>query len=88
MMRVLHNNVLVTQDSQKETTTESGLILTGAKPSGHTPAKVIGMSIDIAQLGTIEAGSTVLFDWSKSTPVELDGVACAVIDYGDIKLVM
>lgn len=87
-MKVLHNNVLVTQQKEQDTTTASGLIISGIKPTGHKPAKVISMSIEVAQLATISAGSTVYFDWGKAMAVELDGVQCAVIDYNDIKLIV
>lgn len=87
-MKVLHNNVLVTQDTQTETTTASGLIISGAKPTGHKPAKVIGMSMEVAQKNTLAAGSTVIFDWGKCIAVELDGVQCAVVDYDEIKLIL
>mgnify|MGYP000624773532 FL=1 len=46
------------------------------------------MSLEVAQLMTISAGSTVYFDWSKAMAVELDGLQCAVIDYDDIKLIV
>jgi|TARA_R110000744_G_scaffold66153_5_gene135227 co-chaperonin GroES (HSP10) len=87
-MKVLHNNVLVTQDKAKESTTASGLIISSAKPTGQTPAKVISMSIEVASKNTIAAGNTVYFDWSKAIAVELDGIQCAVIDYNDIKLIV
>jgi len=86
-MRVLHNNVLVTQQKEQETTTASGLILSAVKPSGHKPAQVIGMSIEIAQKNTLKAGDVIMFDWGKAIAVELDGVQCAVVDYDDIKLI-
>lgn len=88
MMKVLHNNVLVTQQKDQDTTTASGLIISGVKPTGHKPAKVISMSLEVAQLMTISAGSTVYFDWSKAMAVELDGLQCAVIEYDDIKLIV
>lgn len=86
-MKVLHNNVLVTEKKEQDTTTSSGLIISGVKPTGHKPATVIGMSIEVAEHQTISAGSTIYFDWGKAMAVELDGVQCAVIDYDDIKLI-
>jgi len=87
-MQVLHNNVLVTEQTNQDTTTASGLILSGMKPSGHKPAKVVSMSLEVAQHKTISAGSTVYFDWGKAMAVELDGIQCAVINYDDIKLIV
>lgn len=82
-MRVLHDNVLVTQEEKKETTTASGLILSTDVTTGHKPAKVIAVGDDVP----IEPYTTVYLDWSKSMPVELDGVKCAVVKYEDIKLI-
>ena len=87
MMKVLHNNVLVTAQKEQDTTTASGLIISGIKPTGHKPATVVSMSIEVAQHQTISAGSTIYFDWGKAMAVELDGIQCAVIDYDDIKLI-
>ena len=86
-MKVLHNNVLVTQDNTKESTTAGGLILTSSKPSGQSAAKVISMSNEVAAKMTLVAGIRVYFDWSKAMAVELDGIQCAVVDYDDIKLI-
>tara|TARA_R110000796_G_scaffold6790_3_gene23747 strand:+ start:103 stop:369 length:267 start_codon:yes stop_codon:yes gene_type:complete len=87
-MKVLHNNVLVIQDTSKESTTAGGLILTSSKPSGQSAAKVISMSNEVAAKMTIVAGSKVYFDWSKAMAVELEGIQCAVIDYDNIKLIV
>lgn len=87
-MKVLHNNVLVTQDTAKEALTASGLILSSDVTTGNKPAKVIGMGIDVANKKELVAGATVYLDWSKALPVELDGVKCAVIDFEHIKLIV
>jgi co-chaperonin GroES (HSP10) len=83
-MKVLHDNVLVTQDTQKEKTTESGLILTTDVTTGHKPAIVIAVGDDVP----LVPKAKVFLDWSKSLPVEIDGLKCAVIKYEDIKLIM
>lgn len=87
-MKVLHNNVLVTQDTKTESKTASGLILSSDVTTGNKPAKVIGMGMDVAQLGVLAAGNTVYLNWSKAMPVELDGLKCAVVDFEDIKLIV
>lgn len=87
-MKVLHNNVLVTEDKQAESKTASGLILTTDVTTGNKPAKVIGMGMDVALKKELFAGSTVYLDWSKAMPVELDGIKCAVVDYDNIKLIV
>jgi co-chaperonin GroES (HSP10) len=74
----------VTQDTQKEKTTESGLILTTDVTTGHKPAIVIAVGDDVP----LVPKAKVFLDWSKSLPVEIDGLKCAVIKYEDIKLIM
>lgn len=83
-MKVLHDNVLVTQDTQKERTTESGLILTTDVTTGHKPAIVIAVGEGVP----LVPKARVYLDWSKSMPVEVDGLKCAVIKYEDIKLIV
>lgn len=87
-MKVLHNNVLVTEDKQTETKTASGLILSADVTTGNKPAKVIGMGMDIALKKELVAGATVYLDWSKAMPVELDGIKCAIVDYEHVKLIV
>lgn len=82
-MKVLHDNVLVTED-KKENTTESGLIIQGSITTGHKPAVVIAVGDDVP----LVPKSRVYLDWSKSMPVELDGLKCAVVKYEDIKLIV
>ena len=82
-MKVLHDNVLVTED-KKENTTESGLIIQGSITTGHKPAVVIAVGDDVP----LVPKARVYLDWSKSMPVELDGLKCAVVKYEDIKLVV
>lgn len=82
-MKVLHDNVLVTED-KKENTTESGLIIQGSITTGHKPAVVIAVGDDVP----LVPKARVYLDWSKSMPVELDGLKCAVVKYEDIKIVV
>ena len=81
-MRVLHNNVLVTEH-KTENVTESGLILSGS-PSGSKPAVVIasGEGVDL------EPKQIIYLDWSKALAVTIDGLQCAVIDFEHVKLVL
>lgn len=84
-MKVLHDNVLVTE-SKQENTTASGLIIQGSMTTGHKPAKVIACGDDVGI--ELPAGTTVYLDWSKAMPVELDGIKCAVVKVEDIKLIV
>ena len=84
-MRVLHDNVLVTEDTQKETTTSAGLILTTDITTGNKPARVIAVGPEVTDL---LPNSKVYLKWSEAMPVELDGLKCGVVKYEHIKLVV
>ena len=83
-MKVLHNNVLVTQ-SEVEEKTSGGIILSGDISTGNKPAIVIAVGEDVQD---IKPKNKVFLDWSKSMPVEIDGLKCAVVDEFDIKLIV
>ena len=83
-MKVLHDNVLVTEDTRKERTTESGLILTSDTTTGHKPAIVIAVGDDVP----LVPKARVYLDWSKAMAVELDGLKCGVVKYEHIKLIV
>ncbi len=83
-MKVLHNNVLVTQ-AEAETTTAGGIILQNDISSGNKPAVIIAFGDDVKGL---QQENKVFLDWSKSMPVEIDGLKCAVIDFSHIKLII
>jgi co-chaperonin GroES (HSP10) len=86
-MRVLHDNVLVTEDKQKETTTAAGLILSTDITTGNKPARVIAFGEDLKDSG-LYPDAKVYLKWSEAMPVELDGIKCAVIKYEHIKLIV
>lgn len=89
-MNLLHNNILVTENTEKETKSAGGILLTENITSGHKPAMVIAVSLAVANEygSTIKAKDTVYVDWSKSMPVEVEGLKCAVIDIEDVKMVV
>lgn len=84
-MKVLHDNVLVTQDETKENVTKGGLILSAEVTTGHRPAVVIAVGDGIKD---IQPGNKVYLDWTKGLPVELDGIKCAVVEYKEVRLVV
>lgn len=86
-MKVLHDNVLVTEDTQKEHTTESGLILTTDVTTGNKPARVIAFGEDLKDSG-LYPDAKVYLKWSETMPVELDGLKCGVVKYEHIKLIV
>lgn len=83
-MKVLHDNVLVTE-ANKEEERPSGIILSKDISSGHKAAVVIAAG-EIVE--GIKPTDKVYLDWSKAMPVELDGLKCAVVSFRDIKLVI
>jgi co-chaperonin GroES (HSP10) len=86
-MKVLHDNVLVTEDTQKETTTAAGLILTTDITSGNKPARVIAFGDELVESG-LYPDAKVYLKWSEAMPVELDGLKCGVVKYEHIKLIV
>jgi co-chaperonin GroES (HSP10) len=87
-MRVLGNNVLVSEAKADETTS-GGIILSGDIATGNKPATVIatGNSMEVIELA-LNPKDKVYLDWTKAMPVELDGLKCAIIDAEHIKLVV
>ena len=77
-MKILHNNVLVTQ-AEAETVTGGGIILQSDLTSGNKAAVVIAVSEAVAAAG-LKQKDRVFLDWSKSMPIEVDGLKCAVIE--------
>lgn len=84
-MKVLHDNVLVTEDTQKETTTAAGLILTTDITTGNKPARVISYGDEVEGL---YPDAKVYLKWSEAMPVELDGLKCAVVKFEHVKLIV
>lgn len=84
-MKVLHDNVLVTE-KKKENTTASGLIIQGTTTTGHKPAVVIACGDEVGI--NLPPETVVYLDWTKAMPVELDGLKCAVVKVEDIKLIV
>lgn len=86
-MKVLHDNVLVTEDTQKETTTAAGLILSADIQTGNKPGRVIAFGEELADSG-LYPDAKVYLKWSEAMPVELDGLKCGVVKYEHIKLIV
>ena len=87
-MKVLHDNVLVTEDTTKEKKTESGLILTTDIETGNKPGIVVAVGDDVAEKGDIAPGDKIYLHWKNAMPVEIDGLKCGVVSYEDVKLVI
>lgn len=89
-MNLLHDNILITENQEKETKTAGGILLTENITSGHKPATVLAVSVNVANAygSDIKARDTVYVDWSKTMPVEVEGLKCAIVDIEDVKMVV
>jgi co-chaperonin GroES (HSP10) len=72
----LKTQVLVAEN-KKEDTTESGIIIEGARGVGNTAkATVLAVGPDVTD---VKVDDVVLLDWSKASPVKLGDVQRAMI---------
>lgn len=87
-MKVLGNNILVTE-AAKEEQTSGGIILQNDIATGNKPAVVLATSgsISVAEAGLVPK-QKVYLDWTKAFAVELEGVKCAVVDVEFVKLIV
>jgi co-chaperonin GroES (HSP10) len=67
---------LLIAEGKKDTTTESGIILDGRGLGNTTPGIVVSIGPDVKE---VKEGDTVYLDWSKSSPVNVDGVQRVMI---------
>lgn len=72
----LKSNVLVAEN-KKEATTESGIIVEGARGLAETSkATVLAVGPDVTD---VKVGDVILLDWSKASPVKVGDVQRAMI---------
>jgi co-chaperonin GroES (HSP10) len=72
----LQDRVLVAEN-KKEDTTESGIIIEGARGVGNT-AKATVLAIG-PTVKDVKVGDVVLLDWGKASPVKVGDVQRAMI---------
>lgn len=86
-MKLLRNNVLVTE-IEKEETTVGGIILSSGTEldKGQQPGLVLAVGGDASP--HIETGKRIFLDWSQSMPVTVDGKAAVIISDEFIKAVI
>lgn len=72
----LQDRVLVAEN-KKEDTTESGIIIEGARGVGNT-AKATVLAIG-PTVKDVKVGDVVLLDWSKASPVKVGDVQRAMV---------
>jgi chaperonin GroES len=75
-IRPMNDRVLVAEN-KKEKTTESGIILEGARGVGDT-AKATVLAIG-PEVKDVKVGDVVLLDWAKASPVKVGDVQRAMI---------
>jgi co-chaperonin GroES (HSP10) len=85
-MKMIGNNVLVTE-TEKESSSAGGIILTDSIDKGSKPGLVLAVST--GALGPVMSGQRVFLDWSKAMPVNVPGTGAAVIiDVEHIKAII
>ncbi len=75
-IRPMNDRILVAEN-KKEKTTESGIILEGARGVGDT-AKATVLAIG-PEVKDVKVGDVVLLDWAKASPVKVGDVQRAMI---------
>jgi len=87
-MKMLHNNVLVTE-SEGEKTTAGGIILTADIDKSVKPAVVLGVSVAVAMSHPdLSIGAEVYLDWKESMPITVKGQKAAIVKVDNIKAVL
>jgi co-chaperonin GroES (HSP10) len=87
-MKMLHNNVLLTE-AEQSTTTAGGIILTADIDKAVKPGVVLSVSESVASiLPELVVGAEVYLDWKESMPVTIDGQKAAIVDAKNIKCVI
>jgi len=87
-MKMLHNNVLLTE-AEQSTTTAGGIILTADIDKAVKPGIVLSVSETVASImPELMVGVEVYLNWKESMPVTIDGQKAAIIDAKHIKCII
>ena len=87
-MKMLHNNVLVTE-AQKEAKTAGGIILTGDVDKAIKPGIVLGVSVAVANaFPDLTIGTEVYLEWKESMPITVKGEKAAIVKIDNIKAIL
>ena len=84
IIKPLHDKLLIAE-GKKDTTTESGIILDGRGLGNTTPGIVLAIGPDVKE---VKEGDTVYLDWSKSSPVTVNGAQRVMISESEIIAVL
>lgn len=74
-MKPLHDYVLVVE-TKAESTTASGIVLTGATDTGTVPGVVVAVGPEVA---FVRAGDKVAVDWAKGLRVTHESQKAALV---------
>lgn len=81
----LNGRVLVAE-RRPETTTASGILIEGVRGLGLThSAKVLAVGSDVTD---VSVDDEIYLDWSKASPVKIDGLQRAIVKHEDILAVV
>jgi len=80
IVKPLKDKVLIAE-GKKDTATESGIILDGRGLGNTTPGIVVAVGPDVKE---VKEGDNVYLDWSKSSPVNVDGAQRVMISEKEI----
>ena len=80
IVKPLKDKVLIAE-GKKDTVTDSGIILDRRGLGNTTPGIVVAVGPDVKE---VKEGDTVYLDWSKSSPVNVDGVERVMISEKEI----
>ena len=72
---------LLIAEGKKDTTTDSGIILDSRGMGNTTPGIVLAIGPGVKE---VKEGDTVYLDWSKSSPVNVDGAQRVMISEKEI----
>tara|TARA_B110000858_G_scaffold198375_1_gene264368 strand:- start:841 stop:1104 length:264 start_codon:yes stop_codon:yes gene_type:complete len=87
-MKMLHNNVLVTE-AQKEAKTAGGIILTSDVDKSIKPGIVLGVSVAVANaFPDLTIGTEVYLEWKESMPITVKGEKAAIVKIDNIKAIL
>ena len=84
IVKPLKDKVLIAE-GKKDTVTDSGIILDGRGLGNTTPGVVLAIGPDVKE---VKDGDTVYLDWSKSSPINVDGAQRVMISESEIIAVL
>lgn len=81
----LRKKVLVAQNKQDSTVTESGIIVTGKNAINTITGKVLAVGEEVTE---VAVDDTIFLEWNQGRVTTVDNVQCVVIDESNIVAVL